>query len=448
MAEVFINYRGADGGVVADEIALYLTQRFGPEHVFKASRSIPPGTEYPSALSRAVRGCEVLFSVMGPDWPHSERLRDPDDWVRNEILETFAANKCVIPVLVGRKTDRLRAADLPPELARLAYLQSRRFDTHTSQADLDQIGQAVLDLIPALKDAERSSGEPAGSAATDNRASNVTGNVVQSRAIGRDVLHISDTHGPTQTGDGNTQNNYLGPPAKIRQPRQQPTDRLRWLADRFVKPPGFDAAAAALLKPGTMVLDGQPGVGRTTAAKMLLLGSSSEAEKVHELPLPETREETPFWHRTDSVEADGRLWADLSDPEQAGFWDAVENELPALHARALECNARLVVIKPWDAGLRSDFREFRRTIGRAPAEAVFCHLLRAEGLLLHGDAPGLPGSLTGTPPMAVIQQFIGYVLDARDPSAGDGDLASWITAAEERASPREEHVTEALATLT
>jgi hypothetical protein len=200
VAEIFINYRSNDGDVVAELIALYLSKRFGEEHVFRDSRSISPGTEYPSALNRAVRDCEVLLAVMGPDWPHSERLRDPDDWVRNEILEAFSANKCVIPVLIGRMTDGLRAADLPQELARLAYLQSRRFDTHTSQTDLEQIGQTVIDLVPSLKTADRSAGEPA-PGTTDNSASNVSGTVVQGGRIGGNVTHISGGNGPTQVGD-------------------------------------------------------------------------------------------------------------------------------------------------------------------------------------------------------------------------------------------------------
>lgn len=447
MAEVFINYRRDDGDAVADLIALYLSQRFGAEHVFKASRSIPPGTEYRSALNGAVRDCEVLFAVMGPDWPRSERLRDPDDWVRNEILEAFAANKCVIPVLSGRTTDRLRAADLPQELARLAYLQSRRFDTQTSQADLDQIGQVVIDLVPSLQAADRSTGEPAAPGATDNSASNVSGTVVQSGAIGGDVVNVSDIHGPTQVGGGNTQNNFLSRPPKARQPRQQPIDRLRWLADRFVRPPNFDAAAVALLKPGTVVLDGQPGTGRITAAKTLLLGSSSEAERVHELQPEEPGEETSFWINPDSVGPDDRVWVDLSDPEQPGLWDVIQGELPTLHARVLKCNARLVVIKPYGAELRPDFRQFRRTIERAPTQEAFSHLLRTEGLL-RGEDLALPRFLADMPSMEAIQQFIDYVLDARDHSAGEGDLASWIAAAEERASPQEKHVAEALATLT
>ena len=150
MAEVFINYRTGDGDDAAALLELYLAQRFGKEHVFKASQSIPPGQAYPPALLKAVRRSLVLLAIMGPDWSRAPRLRDEDDWVRKEILEARKCGVTVVPVLKGRKTDRLDAADLPPELTFLADVQSLRLDTK-SQADLDSIANEVGNLVPSLK---------------------------------------------------------------------------------------------------------------------------------------------------------------------------------------------------------------------------------------------------------------------------------------------------------
>ncbi|HXT94032.1 MAG TPA: hypothetical protein VN714_32780 [Trebonia sp.] len=178
---------------------------------------------------------------------------------------------------------------------------------------------------------------------------------------------------------------------------------------------------------------------------MLLLGSS-EAEQVHQL-LPElSRNEAADLLAPESIGPNDRVWLDLSDTEPQR-WNLIQEELPPLHRRVIECRARLVVIKPYGGELRPDFRQFRRIVESTPAAKVFRHLLRVEGLL-SGEEPALPGSLSGAPSMAAIQQFIDYILDAKDQLAGDGDLASWITAAEERMSPREEHVTEALDKLT
>ena len=136
MAEVFINYRTGDGDEAAGLIEQDLAQRFGKEHIFKASRDIRPGEAYPQALLTAVRHSWVLLAIMGPDWPAAPQLRDADDWVRREILEAYASGGHVIPVLKGRKTDRLHPAVLPPDMAWLAEVQSLRLDTHDSQADL------------------------------------------------------------------------------------------------------------------------------------------------------------------------------------------------------------------------------------------------------------------------------------------------------------------------
>ena len=68
MAEVFINYRTGDGDEAAEFLASHLSDRFGKEHVFKASRSIPPGELFPRALIHAAQKSTVLLAVMGPDW--------------------------------------------------------------------------------------------------------------------------------------------------------------------------------------------------------------------------------------------------------------------------------------------------------------------------------------------------------------------------------------------
>ena len=68
MAEVFINYRTGDGDEAAEFLASRLSDRFGKEHIFKASHSIQPGESFPKALIDAAQKSNVLLAVMGPDW--------------------------------------------------------------------------------------------------------------------------------------------------------------------------------------------------------------------------------------------------------------------------------------------------------------------------------------------------------------------------------------------
>lgn len=199
MAEVFINYRTGDGDESAELIQQYLSQRFGKEHVFKASWSIPPGEAYPSALLKGVRESSVLLAIMGPEWSRAAPLHDEHDWVRREILEAFDSAVRVIPILKGRRTERLVTADLPPELASLADMQSLRLDTRDSQADLARIGDTLADMVPSLMEADRT---PAKSAPVDATANSATGPLAHSGSVAGNVNVFSGTSGPVHTGTG------------------------------------------------------------------------------------------------------------------------------------------------------------------------------------------------------------------------------------------------------
>jgi hypothetical protein len=181
-----------------------LSERFGKERIFRAARSIAPGNPYPEALLNAVRNSAVLVAVIGAEWPHYPQLRDGNDWVRREILEAYAYGIRVVPVLKGRKADRLRAADLPAELARLADLQSLRLDMRDNEADLVRIGDELAALVPSLKAADRVASRSPAPATVRNSASEIHGTVVQSHGITGDVgTVIKGNHGPVHAGKGN-----------------------------------------------------------------------------------------------------------------------------------------------------------------------------------------------------------------------------------------------------
>lgn len=205
MTDVFINYRTGDGDKTAALIDQELSRRFGRTHIFRASKSIAPGRAYPEALLAGVRCSSVLLAVVGPDWTNFRaRLRDPEDWVRKEILEAFVCGIPVVPVLDGRRTNRLNKADLPDELARLADLQSIPFDTHDTETGLKRLGDLVTELVPALHDLDRDAASSPASTAVGNSIGDVTGTAVQSRDFTGDAggTVIKDSHGPVHTGRG------------------------------------------------------------------------------------------------------------------------------------------------------------------------------------------------------------------------------------------------------
>ncbi|MBO2457269.1 toll/interleukin-1 receptor domain-containing protein [Actinomadura violacea] len=209
MHEVFINYRTGDGDEAAFAIERELSRRFGDNAVFRASKSIPPGGNFPEELLRAVQNCSVLLAVIGPDWHTDPRLGDDRDWVRREILEAYAGATMVIPVLKGRTTERLRADLLPPELRRLADAQSLRLDVRDGESGLARIAEVVANAVPALREAATSGST--GNDTVRNTSSDVSGTVVQARdvsgAVGNSGPVIRDVHGPVHAGSGDM-NNY------------------------------------------------------------------------------------------------------------------------------------------------------------------------------------------------------------------------------------------------
>ncbi|WP_055587996.1 TIR domain-containing protein [Streptacidiphilus griseoplanus] len=204
MADVFVNYRTGDGDKSAVLIERELSHRFGKDTAFRASASIKPGRRYPEALLSGVRRSAVLLAVIGPEWARWPSLHEEGDWVRREIVEAFSCGIPVLPVLEGRTTERLRAADLPAELAEIAEIQSTRLDLHQAESDLIRIGDALVELVPSLLEAERSAAGDEAAGAVHNTMGEVHGTAVQSRDITGDVgTVIKGSQGPVHTGRGN-----------------------------------------------------------------------------------------------------------------------------------------------------------------------------------------------------------------------------------------------------
>lgn len=220
MPDVFINYRTGDADKSAALIDHELSHRFGSEKIFFASKSIPPSARYPRQLLSNVRRSAVLLAVIGESWSRNEALHREDDWVRQEILEALVCAIPIIPVFEGRKTERLRAAELPPALRELAECQYLRLDRHNA-ADLRRIGDEIIRLVPSLKEADRTAHQAVEPGTVHNSTGDVHGTAVQARDITGDVGNgtvVKGNHGPVHTGSGDLhqphyygdQNNFSG----------------------------------------------------------------------------------------------------------------------------------------------------------------------------------------------------------------------------------------------
>lgn len=155
MPTVFLNYRTDDEEFAATLIDRALSDRFGTGQVFRASKSIPPGSDFEREILAAVRQSAVLLAVIGTRWLTAmdssgrRRLDDPADWVRREIAEAIRCAIPVVPVLVD-KTERLTGAPLPADIAPLAKAQYVRVDHRDADHDLAQLAAKLIALVPEL----------------------------------------------------------------------------------------------------------------------------------------------------------------------------------------------------------------------------------------------------------------------------------------------------------
>ncbi|MEV0176266.1 toll/interleukin-1 receptor domain-containing protein [Streptomyces sp. NPDC050803] len=206
MPEIFINYRTGDGEQAAATLDNALRARFGNERVYRASRSISPGDRFDDDLITNVRHSSVLLALIGDRWLDKPVLGNDDDWVTKEILEAYRYDIRIIPVLIGRRTERPAKRDLPDSLLWLPDCQTLRYDHQNDERDLKHIGDSLAALVPALAAADRTSAEPDAPAATTN----ATGDLHHSQAIQvgqatNSPIHIGpdeSQHHVHQSGDG------------------------------------------------------------------------------------------------------------------------------------------------------------------------------------------------------------------------------------------------------
>ncbi|GAB3430160.1 SAVED domain-containing protein [Actinophytocola sediminis] len=151
---IFVNYRGRDAGTAAAFVHTELSRRFGAAVVFLDYESIPLGRDFQPVLLSRVRSSAVLLAIIGDRWLEGvvgqRSIDDPDDWVRNEILEALRHKVPVVPVLFDGAT--LSVDRLPPELAELINLQYFQIRTRRQRHDISGLADHLAREIPRLRD--------------------------------------------------------------------------------------------------------------------------------------------------------------------------------------------------------------------------------------------------------------------------------------------------------
>jgi hypothetical protein len=157
MPKIFINFRNGDGEWTAEALWMVLEQRFGKEHVFLSHESIPIGEQWPDALLDNARTCDVFLALIGPKWlsitgaDGQPRIFAEHDWVRREIAAALAADRIVVPILLG-DTPRLGPATvLPADIRDLVRRQAPRLDVRQFDDNYAGLERKLMEIVPSLR---------------------------------------------------------------------------------------------------------------------------------------------------------------------------------------------------------------------------------------------------------------------------------------------------------
>ncbi|MFE2069810.1 hypothetical protein ACFXDH_46870 [Streptomyces sp. NPDC059467] len=229
--------------------------------------------------------------------------------------------------------------------------------------------------------------------------------------------------------------------------RRVAEDQLCRLRRVLVAPINMGKARATLADTGTVILDGAPGSGRTSAARVLLREWHRDNGVFHEL-LPGEEDELAL-HDPQLVGAGDQLLLDLSAAADRR-WSAAMADLPALRKAVHEQHAHLVVVMPHDGTLDPDLQYYRVEIQRPPGLQVLRRHLRMHGLpyeqYMQSDVTADEFTREDRP-MREIADFADLVRRARETARPGEGFTQWCAAAKRARNDRRREVAAAVAGL-
>jgi len=151
-ADIFISYRRDDARSEARSIYERLVRKFGHRRVFMDVEGIQHGGNFPEILREKLSKAKFLLAVIGPHWVsgrdpnETNRLHDPNDFVRLEIASALERRITVIPLLVnGARMPT--AAMLPQALQPLLSKNAGIVTFENFATDLERIERLLASKI-------------------------------------------------------------------------------------------------------------------------------------------------------------------------------------------------------------------------------------------------------------------------------------------------------------
>ncbi|HOB93883.1 MAG TPA: toll/interleukin-1 receptor domain-containing protein [Aquabacterium sp.] len=113
------------------------------------------GEAFPDTLRGALSKARVVLAVIGPSWlAQASRLQDPQDWVRNELLQAAPEQDCTLIPVYHHTTPASLHGLLPAELQFVTDIQTTAVWTGFGPAERAELRRV---LAPWLPPAARSS---------------------------------------------------------------------------------------------------------------------------------------------------------------------------------------------------------------------------------------------------------------------------------------------------
>jgi formylglycine-generating enzyme required for sulfatase activity len=165
MSRIFINYRREDTGMGVGRLTDSLREYFAADRIFQDISSIAPGADFIEALQQALADCAVVLVVIGPKWLATtdrqgrRRLDDPEDWVRQEIIEALGRPDLrVFPLLVDG-AEMPGVAELPEAIRPLARRQAHELTLRHWAKDIAVLVEALQRLPMLMAEGRPGEGE-------------------------------------------------------------------------------------------------------------------------------------------------------------------------------------------------------------------------------------------------------------------------------------------------
>jgi hypothetical protein len=127
--KIFINYRRKLNLMEARLLKKVLERHLGAGRVFLDESGLEGGRHWPHMLEAQVDAAAAMVSLIPKDWAAitdengARRLDNQDDFVRFEIARAFTQRIPLLPITLDGAA-MPSAAELPPNLALLAYQQA------------------------------------------------------------------------------------------------------------------------------------------------------------------------------------------------------------------------------------------------------------------------------------------------------------------------------------